>query len=155
MPVDSDVQAALQSLGPQLKRYREGAQLTVAAVAKAVGVGRQYIYLVEAGTANFTIETLVKYLRACGVPFEEFLRGMRAGDISPAEQRHRQMLNIIHKSDIADLVKGIEVNLEAISEKALRLVKARASPRPESGVGAGSTEGPTREGHHRKKRRAG
>lgn len=138
---------ALKLLGPRLKQYREEAQISVPTVAKAVGVGRQYIYSVESGSANFNIDTFVKYLRACGVPFTEFLRGMQLSDIPTAHQRPHQMLSTILKADIPKLTDGIEVNLEAISEKAVRLQRAR-----DSNPKAGSSSADNLIRHEKKKK---
>ena len=143
MATEDEKRRVRELLGGKLRAYREGDNIPVTKVAKESGVGRQYVYLVEDGTANFNINRYVDMLRACGVPFEEAIAGLRTSDIPAAHQRDHELLSTILNSGIDELLQGIRVPLEAIAEKALRLQKARASPRSraEHGSGRGPSAG--------------
>ena len=129
--IGAEAAAARKRLGARLKKYREElAGRSVDEVAKDIGVGRQYVYQMEKGKANFAIDKYIRALRACGVSFEEFLEAMQSSDI-PAEHRpFYDMLAVILKSGKKELIDGIRVNLEAISEKVQRLQKIEKDDKP-------------------------
>ncbi|MDH5185486.1 MAG: helix-turn-helix transcriptional regulator [candidate division WOR-3 bacterium] len=68
-----------------LKKQREKANLTQAEIAKRLGLspksGKMYISAFESGKKkNSSIETILKYLRACGASWTEFFKQLDAID---------------------------------------------------------------------------
>lgn len=125
--------------GERLKLYRKSAGLSVIELAERAQTARQVIYDIEKGNANYTVDQFIKVIRGCGVSVDEFLRGVSAEPTEFHDLFH--MLRIIATSGNKDLVHGIRINLEAISEKAVRLQKTRASPGPEIREGQDAVEG--------------
>lgn len=115
-------------LGERLAAYRKIAGLSVGQLARKAGTPRQYIYDIEAGKVNFSLDQYTKLLMGCGASFEELLAGTNTSTVSPAFRDLFEMLLTIVSSGNKDLIHGIRVNLDAISEKAVRLMKIRGSP---------------------------
>lgn len=129
---DPRIELAKQLMGARFRKLREESGVTVSTLAERSGKDRSYIHDIETGRANFSIDIFAQLLSHCGVDFEEFLTGLEPSDAPAHHQEFYRMLRIILNSGIKDLIQGIRVNLEAISEKAVRLQNARASPsRPE------------------------
>lgn len=120
-------------MGAKLKRFREEHGMSVSELARVSKRDRTYIHDIEAGRGNPTLDIYAELLSHCGVDFEEFLAGFRSDAIPSDDQDFHRMLSIILNSGIGELRQGIHVNLEAISEKAVRLKRARAGPSPASG----------------------
>lgn len=133
MSQDEEQAEVRRWLGAKLKQYREGAQISVNELAKSVDVGRQYVYLVENGKANFTIDSYVQMLRTCGVSFQEVLAGLHTSDIPAEHQPYHRSLSRILNSGAGDAIQGIRASLTAFAEQAIRLQKARGQPNPPSG----------------------
>jgi len=127
------VKKARELLGEQLRQWREAAGLSILQLAEKMGTKRTFIYDIEAGRKNFTVDYWEKLLRACGVPPEEGLRGFSTSDMPREFQDLFRMLAIIVTKGNDDLIHGIRVNLDAISDKALRLHRPR-SPSPSPGA---------------------
>jgi transcriptional regulator with XRE-family HTH domain len=108
-------------LGAELRALREAAGINPADLAKKLGTSRAGIYEIEAGQKNFTVDQFDKLLRACGLSAERLLAGLSKSDLPYADQDFYRMLRIILESGDPDLRHGIRVNLDAISDKALRL----------------------------------
>ena len=115
-----------KEIGKRLRELREAAGITVASIekrSKADGkkIDRTYIYDIENGNANWSIEHLARILSYCHSSLESFFFGLQKSDI-PVEQQpfHRMLATILNSKD-PDLTFGIRVNLEAISEKAIRV----------------------------------
>lgn len=120
-----------QLLGEQLKAIRKNAGLSISALATNTESSRAYISAVEQGRKNISIDTFEKLLRGCGKSMEGWIA---AFDRSTTPRRHPklyEMLSTIVEINDPDLIFGIQINLEAISEKAER--KARDKPSPSSG----------------------
>jgi transcriptional regulator with XRE-family HTH domain len=115
-------------LGKRLTAYRNAAGLSVAQLAKKAKTPRQYIYDIEAGKVNFTVDQYTKLLAGCGASFEELLAGTNTSTISPAFRDLFEMLTTIVNSGNSDLLHGVRVSLDAISDRASRLMKVRESP---------------------------
>jgi len=128
-------------MGNRLKSYREGASLSVISVAEALKIHRSTINGIESGKINFSINLFAKLLSHYGTDLGEFLRGFQMSDIPDEDLACHDMLNQILRSGIKEQVQGIRINLEAISEKVARLLKARDSPNPAMGEGKDSTVG--------------
>jgi len=138
-----------QIMGARLRHYRESAGLSILDVETRTKIRRSHLYRIEAGKANFSIDVFEKLLKACGVTLEEFLAGLRTSEIPSDVDDLYQMLDIIVGGKIPRQIEGIRVNLEAISEKVLRLIKARASPHhPDERLEGGRQHG----GHREKKK---
>lgn len=110
-------------MGRRLRELREQAGISVAGLAKQCKLDRTYIYDVENGTANWTIEHFATLLSACHSSLESFLAGLNSSDFSPEDETFHRMLGVILASGDDDLRFGIRINLEAISEKAVRVRK--------------------------------
>lgn len=113
-------------LGERLKWYREHvAEISILELARKTETARQIIYDIEKGEYNFSIDAFEKILAGCGVSIEQLLRGMVPEDVNPAHEKFHAMLRTILDADDPELTVGIKINLEAISEKAARLKRAR------------------------------
>ena len=126
--VDTRLQDVRRLLGERLRRYRESLGISVQRLANAAGVSRQYVHLVEKGGANLTIDTYVNMLAACGVSFNDFLRGLRSSDIPESHQHAYRCLGEILDSQQEFVITGIVLNLEAISLYARSLKHTRHVP---------------------------
>lgn len=126
--VDTRLQDVRRLLGERLRRYRESLGISVQRLANAAGVSRQYVHLVEKGGANLTIDTYVNMLWACGVSFNEFLRGLHSSDIPESHQHAHQWLHEILDSEQDRVIEGILINLQAISLLARTLKSTRHVP---------------------------
>lgn len=140
--------------GEALAKLRKAVGLSVLDLSRKSGTSRNTIYELEAGRLNVTLDQYEKLLGACGVSVEEWIAGFDQDQLQALIPRDHQdlfhMLRIIATSGNQDLLHGIRVNLDAISEKALRLAKKHPPPQP-SQVGESHRE----RGHGRKTRRAG
>lgn len=56
-----------RNIGLRVAELREAQKATIAEFASRVGVSERYVQHVEAGAANLTIESLVKFATALGV----------------------------------------------------------------------------------------
>src|SRR5213593_958285 len=129
-------------IGQHFTRLREEAGISqnkladMARKAELTGANRSYIIDIEKGRANPTIETFANLLSLCGYDLEEFLTGLKSSNVPPGHHNFHRMLSVILNSGNDDLIHGLRVSLEALSEKAARLMKARASPTnsPSSGL---------------------
>jgi transcriptional regulator with XRE-family HTH domain len=115
------VERAKKLMGERLQRLRLDAGLSVTKLAKLTKRDRTYIHDIEAGRANPTIEHYAELLSKCGVDFEDFLLGFRLETVPREHHEFHRMLSVILNSKVGDLVHGIRVNLEALSEKAARM----------------------------------
>lgn len=117
-------------LGQQLKVLRESSGLTHKQLAEKLQCSRAWIYDVEEGRKNFTIDEYERLLHGCNASVESAMRGLNTSDI-PAEFHDLYwMLRAIINSGNGKLVDGIRVNLEAISEKAMREHSPPSSRKP-------------------------
>ena len=154
---DPRIAKAKLIIGQQFARLREEAGISqnklaaMARGAEVTGANRSYIIDIEKGRANPTIETLANLLSLCGYDFEEFLTGMKASKVPPQHQNFHRMLSVILNSGNEDLIHGIRVNLEALSEKVMRL-RTRTTPNPNST--APESAAGTRAASHRRKTHA-
>ncbi len=114
--------------GKRLTLYRESAGLSVAELAQKAKTARQVIYDIENGSKNYTIDKFVRLLNACGISVEEFLRGS-SGESEEFQDLY-YMLRAIIKSGNKDLIHGIRISLDAVSEKARRLRRENPNPPP-------------------------
>ena len=126
-------QRAKETIGKRLRDLREGAGITVSEIARNASMDRTYIHDIEAGRANWSIDHLARLLQQYHSSLESFFVGMRSNEIPPEHADLFRMLAIILDSRDPDLAFGIRVNLEAISEKAARIRRARDSPSPSKG----------------------
>jgi len=140
MVEDSRLVLAKKMMGARLRRLREEAGIPVTQLAEDADIDRSYIHDIEAGRANPTLDVYAKLLSFCHVDFHEFLTGLQSTDVPLKHAEMQRMLSVILNSGVEDLIQGIRVNLEALSEKAMRLQKTRASPRPETREGRGGKE---------------
>jgi len=63
-----------KKLGLNIKRIREGKQMTQGDICRKTGFDRSYISNVEAGKSNPTLTTLEKIAQALGVSSDELLK---------------------------------------------------------------------------------
>jgi len=120
------MKSARELLGEKIKDYREGSGLSVLDLVSKTGdqqVNRTFVYDIEAGRKNFTVDHWEKLLRALGVPPEKALSGFKSSDIPKGAEDLYRMLKIIVESGDDDLILGVRVNLDAVADKALRLRK--------------------------------
>lgn len=121
------MQTARELLGKKVKEWREHTDLSISQLAVKMGTKRTFIYDIEAGRKNFTIDYWEKLLRACGIPPSTALAGFTSADIP---QDLYRLLKIIVDKGNDDLIHGIRINLDAIADKALRLHNRARSPTP-------------------------
>jgi transcriptional regulator with XRE-family HTH domain len=131
--LDERTRRAKKEIGKKLEGIRVKAGLSPGAIVKrakldGVKIDRSYIYDIESGEANWSIDKLTKILQYCHTSLESFFFGLQRSDIPPDHQPFHRMLEEILKSQDPDLTFGIRVNLEAISEKAARA----HPPRPDN-----------------------
>jgi transcriptional regulator with XRE-family HTH domain len=60
-------------VGKNVRKFRQAAKLTQAAMAQRMGVDRTYIVGLEKGERNITIETLAQAAKALGVKVARLL----------------------------------------------------------------------------------
>src|SRR5687767_13757249 len=86
-------------LGERLKAARDTATLTVAELASRVKIverdPRTYIYEVESGKANPTLDMLERLYQSCGTSLETVLNGLWKNPRTPAEQGLHDTLDAI------------------------------------------------------------
>ena len=80
----------------KLKRARKAKGLSQYALAKAAGVSREYVRMLEAGKYDPTVWMLEKLARALGLPVTELLElnhthGPRVGDPAPSDPTPKQI----------------------------------------------------------------
>ncbi|MEU2340003.1 helix-turn-helix transcriptional regulator [Streptomyces sp. NPDC013172] len=63
-----------RAIGEKIRVAREAAKLTQEEVANRIGLDRPSIVLIEAGTRNATINTLLRISDVIGVPLAELVR---------------------------------------------------------------------------------
>lgn len=107
-------------LGQQLKTLRESSGLSIKDLAEKLKCSRAWIYDVEHGRKNFTIDEYERLLQGCNASVESAMKGLNTSDIPAKFHDLYWMLRTIVNSGSGKLVDGIRVNLEAISEKAMR-----------------------------------
>jgi transcriptional regulator with XRE-family HTH domain len=141
--LDKEQEQVRKLLAAKLRAFREGAGVGVEELAKAVKRGRQYIWLVEEGKANFTINNYIHMLDECGVSFADAVSAYRSSDIPEAHQDFYALLAKILKSENPKLLDGLRETLQAFAEKSARLQKekTRGDPNPSNGRGKDPTEG--------------
>jgi transcriptional regulator with XRE-family HTH domain len=123
-----------QILGQQVAQARKNAGMSVLDLVAKSGTSRQSIYDIEAGKQNLTADQFQKLMNACGVSPENWLAGIDdvPGPDIPREHHNLfRLLGIIVRAQNLDLIHGVQVSLDALSDKALRLSrKSRAAPSP-------------------------
>jgi len=125
--------AGRKLLGHQLTIMRQAAGLSEGELADKLKCSRAWIYDVEAGRKNFTINEYDRLIQGCGTSTEQALAGLNTSDVPTEFHDLYWNLRTIIMTDNKDLIFGIRVNLDAISEKARNLKKARTpKPRPRS-----------------------
>lgn len=67
---------AKQILGERVERTRKALGISKVDFCVAVGISRPYLDQIESGTANSTLEVLVKLAPALGMTVSELLEGM-------------------------------------------------------------------------------
>ena len=107
-------------LGERLTALRRAAGLSVPQLASKIRKSRAWIYDVESGAKNFTVDEYEKLVRGCGWSPEAVFAGPEASTI-PHDLAW--MLQTILKSKDSKLIDGIRVDLDAISRMALSLDK--------------------------------
>ncbi|WP_218036900.1 helix-turn-helix domain-containing protein [Streptomyces hyaluromycini] len=63
-----------RAIGEQIRVAREAAELSQEEVANRIGIDRPSIVLIEAGTRNATINTLLRISDVVGVPLAQLVR---------------------------------------------------------------------------------
>jgi len=104
--------------------------MSVIELASRAKGSRHYIYLVESGKANFTIDSYVEMLAACGVSFDDAIASLRSSDIPDEHQPIYRALATVLRSNFRDLEECARVALQALAEKATRLQKIRGNDSP-------------------------
>jgi len=130
--VEDRVKRAKELMGARIDKLREQAGLSKTQLSIDSGVDRTYLHDILSGDGNPTLEQYAKLASACGVDFEEFLGGIDPDAQPQAHQAFYRMLKSILTSGVKELTDALYVNLEALSEKAGRIKKARESPHPRS-----------------------
>jgi len=138
---------ARQLLGERVRQCREAAGLSIAQLAEKMSTPgkpahRTFIYDIEAGRENFTVDYWEKLLRACGVSPGHALAGVTSSDIPPEYQDLFRMLQIITTKAPSELIDALRIVFDAITDKALRLSRRPPPARKQHG-----TE-PTTSKHH-------
>jgi transcriptional regulator with XRE-family HTH domain len=123
-----------KQIGERLKELRKKAGVSPLFIEQqsekdGKKIDRTYIYDIEKGNANWSIDHLARILAYCHSSLESFFMGFQRSDVPLDHQPFHRMLMEILSSGDPDLVFGIRVNLEAISEKAAR-VKAPRQEHP-------------------------
>jgi|SRR6516165_5621586 transcriptional regulator with XRE-family HTH domain len=84
MPEDVNGHVTLVELvAANVRRLLRKKQMPAARLAAAMGVSRQYIYLIRAGLGNLTLETLEQLAGGLGVKPEELFGPVRGRDRFP------------------------------------------------------------------------
>ena len=134
-----------QILGERLKQLREKAEMSITDLARKMETSRSHISEIEKGTKPFTGELYDRLVRACNSTPEAAFAGL--GQIRDQPEGFGefywmldQILSVAPFGDEGKrIVDGIRLNLEAISEKALKFrkgQKTRGSPTFEQGTGS-------------------
>ena len=89
MPDPND--ALLQSIGARLRQARLKAGLSVVEICTLVGCSKRWVYAIEEGQQNFTIQTFRKLLKALNLEFQDVL----ATDEDDEKKRSTQKLHEI------------------------------------------------------------
>lgn len=74
-------------LGEQLRKMREGANLTQEKLAFAAGLDRAYISLLEHDKKSPTVETLMRLCRACGARASAVLAAVEKAEAAPSRRK--------------------------------------------------------------------
>lgn len=77
MKVDASTRRKLSEIGELLRTARERAQVSQAALAEKVQMGRENVIRIEKGRANVTIDTLVRIASGLGLDLHVTLRRRR------------------------------------------------------------------------------
>jgi UDP-N-acetylglucosamine 1-carboxyvinyltransferase len=75
--VDASTRRKLSEIGELLRTARERAQVSQAALAEKVQMGRENVIRIEKGRANVTIDTLVRIASGLGLDLHVTLRRRR------------------------------------------------------------------------------
>lgn len=59
----------------RIKQRRHELDMTAETLGKAVGISRQMVFYIEAGTRTPSIDTITKIANALGLPLSELLKG--------------------------------------------------------------------------------
>jgi transcriptional regulator with XRE-family HTH domain len=143
--LDTEITDALKSWGEKLRRYRVKTGRAVEDLAEEAGIGRQHWHSVESGEkVSVPLGTFVRMLRACGVPFSEFLRGMSTSDIPFEDQPMHEMLADVLRSGVPSLRETVSTSLKALSMMAAGLKSERSrskkkKPPPNPALGEATT----------------
>ncbi len=92
-PVDPSaaIEAALEQVGPRLRRLRSARGLTLTAVAEATGISKSTLSRLESGQRRPSLELLLPLAQAYGVPLDDLVGAPEVGDprIRLRPHRHR------------------------------------------------------------------
>src|SRR5215204_2738288 len=88
--LSTDVDLFVRTVAANIRRLRQDAELTLAELASASGLGKSTLAQLESGRANPSVETLWAIAAALRVPFAQLveeqrpaLRVVRAADLTP------------------------------------------------------------------------
>lgn len=74
------IAAALEQIGPRLKRLRTQRQVTLAALAAATGISKSTLSRLETGQRKASLELLLPLAMAYNVPLDDLVGGPDIGD---------------------------------------------------------------------------
>jgi transcriptional regulator with XRE-family HTH domain len=123
--MDEAVKEAKRIIAERMKRLRKASGLGATAASKRAKQHRTYVYQIEKGIANPSVEALAKLTAVYGVPFDEFLTGMRTTDIPEDHEEYYVLLKGILNSEVKGVIRDTKGSLEAFLEKANRLRSTR------------------------------
>lgn len=148
----------------RLQILREKTGLTAEDFAAKVGIGVGYIYKIERGESEPSVQVINDWLTVCGKDLATFFLDLAHGETEhPEWAPWHDRLNAILETEDDFIVKGIQLNLIAVAREAelfmrkkLRAqAKARASPLPERRAGDKErAEGQTQGSHRGRKKNA-
>jgi len=136
MAVDPEKIAAARKWIGERVRYARGTYsqfLMQYELAEAAGVDRSWLINVEKGHENYTIETLIAIVLACGLTIEEFFLGPKsAGEV---DSQLAQNLDTVMRKGTPEMQVTIRTTLQTMADAAIRNRAKGKSPPKEEGLG--------------------
>jgi transcriptional regulator with XRE-family HTH domain len=100
---ETTIAAALEQVGPRLKRLRTNRQLTLAGVAATTGISKSTLSRLETGGRRPTLELLLALSHAYRVPLDDLVAAPEEGDprlrLKPSRVKGRTVIPLSRQPD--------------------------------------------------------
>jgi transcriptional regulator with XRE-family HTH domain len=97
------IAAALDQVGPRLKRFREQRRMTLTGVAKSTGISKSTLSRLETGGRRPTLELLLALSHAYRVPLDDLVAAPEEGDprirLKPGRVKGRTVIPLTRQPD--------------------------------------------------------